>query len=368
MLTIAAAVGFVLLIACVNVANLLLSRSSVRRREMGIRSSLGAARSRLVRQLLTESLLLASLGAACGIALAWAGARALVRLSPTFLPRVHEISLDARVLAFTIAVALLTGILFGLAPAIQVARTDLAASLRDGGRGNAIGFRRNRLRSVLVVGRSRPGPRPALRRRSPDAQLLPPPIHRPRLRPPQRAHLPHQPPARQVQGRRTRDRLLQQRPRPHPRPPRRHRCRRRSDIPALRHDYILTFTQIGKPPVPPGNEPNAAYYAVSTGYFAALRIPIRRGRDFSAHDTAKAPLVAVISEGMARQFYPHEDPMGQRIQMGNGMKPAEIVGIAGDVRDQELESKGRVAVYYSPRRTPSTPCTSACARPAIPRP
>jgi putative ABC transport system permease protein len=152
LLTLTAAVGFVLLIACVNLANLLLSRSAARRREMGVRSSLGAGRARLIRQLLTESILLATLGAAAGLAIAWAGTRMLGNLSPAILPRAGEIALDGRALGFTAAVALLTGILFGLAPAIHMAKTDLMAALRDGGRGNAIGFRRNRLRSVLVVG------------------------------------------------------------------------------------------------------------------------------------------------------------------------------------------------------------------------
>ncbi|MGO9262886.1 MAG: ABC transporter permease [Bryobacteraceae bacterium] len=352
MLTIAAAVGFVLLIACVNVANLLLSRASVRRREMGIRSSLGAARSRLVRQLLTESLLLASLGAACGIALAWAGARALVHLSPTILPRAPEISLDARVLAFTAAVALLTGILFGLAPAIQVARTDLTASLRDGGRGNAIGFRRNRLRSALVVGEvalalvllSGAGllMRSFYRLQSIDPGFDPHNVLTFRTNLPQAKYKTDELTASFYRTALDRIRAL----------PGVASAGAGQIFPLAGDDYILSFTQIGKPPVPTGSEPSAAYYAVTPGYLAALRIPLRRGRDFTARDTAKAPLVALISEGMARQFYPREDPLGQRIQMGNGMKPAEIVGIAGDVRDQELESKGRAAVYFPAEQDP----------------
>ena len=152
MITLTAAVCFVLLIACVNLANLLLSRSAARRREIGIRNALGAGRATLVRQLLTESLLLASLGAALGLALAWAGTRLLVNLTPDILPRATEIAIDLRVLAFTAAIAVLTGLLFGIAPATQMARADVNSALREGGRGNAMGFRRNRLRSVLVIG------------------------------------------------------------------------------------------------------------------------------------------------------------------------------------------------------------------------
>jgi len=123
-------------------------------------------------------------------------------------------------------------------------------------------------------------------------------------------------------------------------------------FPLAGDDYILSFVQVGKPPVPVGNQPSAAYYAATPGYFAALRIPLKAGRDFNEHDNAAGPPVAIISEAMARQFYRGENPLGQRIQMGNGSKPAEIVGIVGDVRDQELESTGRPAVYEPAAQIP----------------
>ncbi|HEY1340405.1 MAG TPA: ABC transporter permease, partial [Bryobacteraceae bacterium] len=152
MITLLAAVGFVLLIACVNVANLLLSRSAARRREIGVRAALGAGKGRLVRQFLTEAMLLAAAGAAAGLVLAWAGVRLLIYASPDFLPRVSEIALDWRAVAFTAGVAVLTGLLFGVAPALSMARSDLISALRDGGRGHSVGFQRNSLRSALVVG------------------------------------------------------------------------------------------------------------------------------------------------------------------------------------------------------------------------
>ena len=352
MLTLTAAVGFVLLIACVNLANLLLSRSAVRRREIGIRSSLGAGRARLIRQLLTESVLLATLGAVVGVALAWAGTRLLVNLSPTILPRAKEITMNAQALGFTAAIAVLTGLLFGLAPALHMATTDLMSALREGGRGNAIGFRRNRLRSVLVVGEvamalvllSAAG---LLMRSFYRLQGMDPGFD-PHNMLTFRTNLPAAKYATDEAQVSFYNRALE-------------RVRALPGVtaagaaqifPLAGDDYILTFVQIGKPPVPEGNQPSAAYYAASTGYFRALRIPVKAGRDFNDHDDAAGKPVAIISESMARQFYRNENPLGQQIQMGNGSKPAEIVGIVGDVRDQELENTGRPAVYEPAAQIP----------------
>jgi putative ABC transport system permease protein len=352
MITLTAAVGFVLLIACVNLANLLLSRSTARRREMGIRSSLGAGRARLIRQLLTESVLLGLLGAVFGLVLAKLGTGLLVNLSPNILPRAKEIALDARALAFTGAIAVLTGLLFGLAPAIHMAKTDLMSSLRDGGRGNAIGFRRNRLRSVLVVGEVAL----ALMLLS-GAGLLMRSFYRLESMDP--GFDPHGlltfhtnlPGAKyktdESQAEFYRRALEQIRAIPGV-----SAAGAAQIFPLAGDDYILSFTQLGKPPVQEGNEPSAAYYASTPGYFSALRIPIKAGRDFNEHDNAGATPVAIVSESMARQFYRNENPLGQQIQMGNGSKPSQIVGIAGDVRDEELESKGRPAVYQPAAQVP----------------
>jgi len=345
--TLTAAVGFVLLIACVNLANLLLSRSAARRKEIGIRNALGAGRGRLIRQLLTESVLLSSLGAVVGLVLAWAGTRLLGNLTPDILPRAGEIGVDARVLLFTAAIAILTGILFGLAPAIQMARTDLISALREGGRGNSMGFRRNSLRSVLVIGEVAL----ALVLLSGAGLLMRSFYHLQGVDP---GFDPHDvltfrtslPSARYKTSplivtfydrALTAIRAL----------PGVTAAGAGQIFPLSGDDYILSFVQVGKPPVAVGNQPSAAYYSVTPGYFEALRIPVKTGRDFAARDTADAPAVCVISESMARQFYRNENPIGQRLQVGNGSnKPAEIVGIVGDVRDQELESFGRPAIYY----------------------
>ena len=352
LLTLTAAVGFVLLIACVNLANLLLSRSAARRREMGVRSSLGAGRGRLIRQLLTESVLLAGLGAAVGLALAWAGTRMLVTLSPDILPRAAEIAMDGRALGFTAAIAVLTGILFGLAPAVHMAKTDLMAALRDGGRGNAIGFRRNRLRSVLVVAEVALAlvllcgagllMRSFYHLQAMDPGFDPHDVLTFRTNLPAAKYKSDEVQAAFYQRALERLRSL----------PGATAAGAAQIFPLAGDDYILSFEQLGKPPVPVGNQPSAAYYAVTPGYFRTLRIPIARGRDFTEHDNAAAPPVAIVSESMARQFYASENPLGQRIQMGNGSKPAEIVGVAGDVRDQQLESKGRPAVYEPAAQVP----------------
>lgn len=349
-----AVVAVVLLIACVNLANLLLSRSAGRRREIGIRSSLGAGRARLTRQLLTESVLLSGIGAAVGIALAWAATRLLVRLGPTFLPRLDEIGLDWRVFLFTAGVATVTGILFGSAPALELANTSLAGALREGGRGQSIGFRRNRLRSALVVGEVAL----ALVLLS-TAGLLIQSLYRLQTVDPGfdphnvltfHADLPEAQYKTNAQQatfyKNVLDRLRSL--------PGVTAAGAAQSFPLSGADYILTFTQIGKPPVPEGNEPSAAYYAATPGYISALRIPLKSGRDFTEHDDASGPPVAIISESMARKFYASEQPLGQRIRMGNGSKPAEIVGVVGDVRDEQLQSLGRPAVYEPAAQIPFT--------------
>ncbi|HEY4365156.1 MAG TPA: ABC transporter permease [Bryobacteraceae bacterium] len=354
MWTLSAVVGAVLLIACVNLANLLLSRSAARHREISIRSSLGAGPGRIIRQLLTESVLLASMGAAAGLAIAWGATRLLVYSQPDLLPRSGEIALDGRVLVFTAALAVFTGVLFGLAPALRLAKTNLASAVREGGRGNTIGFRRNRLRSVLVIGEVAL----ALVLLSVAGLAIRSFTHLQAVNP---GFDPHQVLTFRIDLPEAQYKTNAQQAAFY-----RHALERIRALPGVtaagagqvfplsRSNYILDFTQIGKPPVAPGHEPNAGYYAVTPGYLEALRIPVKSGRDFTARDDASAPPVALISESMARKFYPGENPLGQRIQMGNGSKPAEIVGIVGDIRDAELESTGLPAVFEPAEQIPFT--------------
>ena len=352
--TLAAAVGFVLLIACVNLANLLLARSTARRHEIGIRGALGAGRVRLVQQLLTESMLLAALGALAGLALAWVGTRALVSLSNDILPRASEIAIDGRVLAFTAAIALFTVVIFGLAPAVLMAKTDVNAALRAGGRGSSIGFRSNRLRSVLVVGEvalsivllSGAGllMRSFYRLRSIDPGFDPHGVLTFSTDLPDAQY-------KEKQQIEFYDRALE-------------RIRALLGVSAagagwtfpLSNDtMVLNFFQVGEPPVPAGTEPVASYSAVTPEYFTALRIPLKAGRYFTPHDNASAAKVAIVSEGMARQFYPNENPLGERLKMGGpNNAPAEIVGVVGDIRDRQLEQKGRATVYQPAAQYPNT--------------
>jgi putative ABC transport system permease protein len=351
--TLAAAVGFVLLIACVNLANLLLSRSAARRHEIGIRGALGAGRVRLVRQLLTESMLLAALGALAGLALAWVGTRALVTLSNDILPRASEIAVDWRVLAFTAAIALFTVVLFGLAPAVLMAKTDVNSALRAGGRGSSIGFRRNRLRSLLVVGEvalsivllSGAGllMRSFYHLRSIDLGFDPHGVLTFSTDLPDAQYKTDKLQTEFYDTALETIRAL----------PGVSAAGAGQTFPLAGTTIILTFVQIGKPPVAVGSEPSASNSVVTPEYFAALRIPLKAGRYFTQRDNAAAAPVAIISEAMARQYYRNENPLGQLVEI-SGKKPAQIVGVVADVRDQQLESKGRPTVHEPAAQYPSS--------------
>ncbi len=346
MLTLLAAVGFVLLIACVNLANLLLSRSASRRKEIGIRGALGAGKGRLIRQLLTESLVLSAFGTALGLALAWLGTRLLTHVDSAILPRATEIALDLRAVAVTAVIGIFTGLLFGLAPAMQMARSDLQSALREGGRGNSMGFRRNMTRSSLVAGEvalalvllSGAGllMRSFYRLASVDPGFDPHGVLTFRV------NLPEAKYPKDEQQLAFFDRALDKiRALPGVAS-----AGAASIFPLAGNDYILTFYQVGKPPKPVGQEDNAMYYSATPGYFEALRIPLKAGRYFTKMDAANAQHTAIISESMAKRYYANENPLGQRLLVGGSdAKPSEIVGVVGDVRDEELESKGRVAIY-----------------------
>ncbi len=350
------AVLFVLLITCANVANLLLARASARQKEMAIRTALGASRARILRQLLTESLLLALMGGVLGLLLALWGVDLLVAASPANLPRVTEINVDNRVLAFTLIVSAFTGIIFGLFPALASSKLDLNESLKEGGRSSMEGARRNRVRSLLVVSEialslvlligaglliksflrlldTNPG--------YTTARVLSVTLPLSRAKYPQ--------PEQQIAYVRellNRTQVL----------PGVEAISATNLLPLGLRDTFNTFNIEGRPPAPPESRTAARNYSITPDYFRVMSIPVRRGRDFTARDVQNAPPVIVINEAFARRFFESEDPIGRRIiledEKDEPLPPGEIVGIVGNVRHGSLDEKEQPEYYVPFFQTP----------------
>jgi putative ABC transport system permease protein len=351
LLTLFAAVGMVVLIACANVAHLLLVRASVRERELAIRTAMGAGRSRLVLQMIAESLVLALAGGAAGVLLAYLAIAPIQTLGATSLPRVADITLDRNVLAFAFAVTIATGFVFGLAPAWQAARGGVGAVLKDSGR--STGARGHRMRGLLLVAEVALSLvllvgaalliRSFARLTNVDPGFAPGHVLSFQVMLPEAAY-PDSP-------RRAAffDRLLE-------------RLRGTPGVQAagmiqtlpILDDYMLSFSIQGRPPAAPGHELSANYRVASPGYFESLSIPVRRGRAFTAHDdTARSPMVAVIVEAFAQRHFPGEDPIGRGLDIGNGTDGFyEIVGVVGSVRHEGLDSSPRPTMYIPYKHEP----------------
>jgi putative ABC transport system permease protein len=343
-----AAVVVVVLIVCANVANLLLVRASVREKEIAIRMALGAGRVRLIRQMLAESLVLAVGGGALGLAVTFLVLRPIQALSAGSIPRVQDISIDGRVLLFSSALSLATGILFGLAPAWQASRWGIAAIMKEGGRSSAGGGRRLRnallvaevaLSIVLLVGA-------VLLLRSFERVTRVDPGFRAENVLAFRVSLP--PLSYREDHHRIDffDRLTT-------------RLRQLPSVGAagmiqtlpMRGGYLLTFSVQGRPAARPGDEPSANHRVVSPDYFAALGIPLKRGRLFTPQDTETSPKVAVIDEAFAARHFASENPIGRGLDIGNGTDGFyEIVGIVGNVRHGGLESNAAPTMYVPYRQ------------------
>ena len=332
------AVALVLLISCANVANLLLVRATVRKREFAIRSALGAGRARIVRQLLTESVLLSVAGGLLGMALGFAGVRALLAVSPAGLPRIGEdgsaIGLDWRVLGFTLAVSLLTGILFGLFPAFSAARSDLNSTLKESSNRSDTGFRQSKARSSLVISEVSL----ALVLLVSAALLIRTFIA---LHGVGAGFDPHNVLTMEMSlnGQRYQNsagiaQLLQD---------------GRERLNALPGVEIAAagfwrpidvedgtgFQIVGRPVTK--NRCGSQYMSVTPGYLSLFRIPVLRGRDFTVNDKAGAPDVVLINEALARKCWPNEDPIGQKIRDPDEVGGVEtIVGIVADFHDSGL--------------------------------
>lgn len=339
------AVGFVLLIACANVASMLLTRALGRRREIAMRAALGAGRGAIVRQLLTESMLLAMAAGVAGTGLGWAATRALVKWGADRLPEGFSIGVDPQVLLFTVAISLAAGILFGLAPAVQLARIDLNATLRDEGRGASAGHGRARMRGLLVVSQVAlsllllVGAGLLLRS---FAQLL-------RTNPGFDAHgmltmdisLSTQRYAKPAQQIAFFDDVL-----------------RREDTiagvntaamsaaPPLGFIRMTPVLPEGQPEVPLAQRAFVDIEAISPKWFAAMRVPMLAGRTFSSADDADAPKAVIVNETFARAYWPGQNPVGKHIAVGR-WPGAEVVGMAADVKNQGLEEKSQPQLYLS---------------------
>ncbi len=341
------AVGFVLLIACANVANLLLARATLRKREIAIRSALGAGRRRIVYQLLTESVLLSLVGGVLGLALGYFGVRGLLAINPVDIPRLGEhgsaVSLDWRVLAFTLGVALLTGILFGLIPAFSASRTDLSVTHREGSSRTGSGSRQNKARSILVVTEMAL----ALILLVGAALLIRTFATLRSVKPGFDAHnvLTMEMSLSGTRFEKTAGVAQSVR-----------EVELRVDaLPGvdsiastcclpLTGGVDLPFTIEGVPPTDGPYNGDVQWRNVSWQYFQVFRIPVLRGRTFTERDDVGSDRVVVITEAMSKQFWPKGDAVGARITIGHGLgpefeePPRQIIGIVGDTRDGGLDS------------------------------
>jgi predicted permease len=351
-----ASVGFVLLIACVNVANLLLARSTGRTREFAVRAALGASQSRVVRQLLTESLLLAVASGTLGLLLAAWGTRAALGILPAALPRADDIGLDTRVLLFTLAISLLAGVLFGLVPALKMSKPSVQETLKEGGRGVSGG--RNRMQSVFVVAElamalvllagSGLMIRSLARLWNIDPGFNPQNVMTVGLSLPP-SMMSASPGTIRWAFREFDNRI--------------------AAIPGVQavsqtwgafplgDDDERTFWFEGQPkPATQGDMSWALDYIVEPGYLKAMGIPLQKGRFFTDQDNEHSPDVVVVDDVFARKFFPNQDPIGKRILFDSDAAPAEIVGVVGHVKQWGLDSddnwKLRAQLYIPCLQTP----------------
>jgi putative ABC transport system permease protein len=344
LLTLLGAVGILVLIACANVANLLLVRASVREKEVAIRAALGAGRQRIVIQMLSESLVLALIGGALGLGLAYLAIPAIQSLSAGSIPRVAEVTIDGTVLLFALGASVLTGVIFGLVPALQMSRTGAGAALKEGGR-SGVGTGGQWVRSgllvvevalslMLLVGAALllrsftkltnvdPGftsdgvlafqvslPEPAYPEATNQLAFFDTLLER----------LAAAPAVQQVGAVQT--------------------------LP-MRGGYVLSFSVDGRPPALPGEDPSANHRVVTPDYFTTLNIPVRRGRTFTRQDSPTSPMVAVVDEAFVRRHFADQDPIGQRLDIGNGTDGSyEIVGVVGSVNHSGLDADAAPTMY-----------------------
>jgi len=339
------AVGFVLLIACANLANLMLARIGGREREIAVRTALGASRLRIVRQLLTESLLLAVAGGGVGLLLAIWAVSWLVSLSPDTIPRVNEISVDLRVAGFTLLVSVATGVLFGVVPALQASRTEFTDALKESGRTTA-GVRKQRLRSTLVVSEVALSlvllvGAGLLIRSFAKLNQVDPGFNPEQVLTMGVSLLPNKYPEDQ-QVATFYSQLLER----SATVPGVISVSATSGLPVSGSDTTDNFTIEGRPAIAKEAEPLTEYWVVTPRYFQSLGIPLLAGRDFSETDTKQSPNVVVINDEFRRRHFGLENPLGHRLRLqGQERDPLLIVGVVGDSRNMGLDEQPRTAAY-----------------------
>jgi len=352
LLVLMGAVGFVLLIACANVTNLLLAKAARRRHEIAMRVSLGARPADLIRQMLAESILLSSTGAGLGLLLAYDSIGALVSLAPANFPRLNEAALNWHAVAFTLGLAVVTGLLFGLAPAWHASKVELNAILKDGGRGSTT---RNRVRDGLVVAQVAftlvllVGAGLLLRSfyeiMHVDGGFRPDHLMTMRLLPAPYKYGGH----KEMQAQLARNILAKVGGLPGVTS-----AAVSTDIPLLGNPvYIMRFE--GRPPVRVSEAPVVNYFAVSPNFFGTMGMRLVRGRTIMERDTMQTPLVAVVNQTLANLYFPHEDPIGKRLEVGFDDPPKwrEIVGVVADVRSAGLDQDTPVQVYTAYMQDPA---------------
>jgi predicted permease len=359
------AVGFVLLIACANVANLLLVRATGRRREIAIRAAIGGSRGRIIRQLLTESVVLSLAGGLFGLLLGWLGIRALLSVNTAGLPRVGEngafVGLDGTVVVFTLALSILTGVIFGLIPALQSSKTDLTTTLKESAGRSGTGFRQNKVRAVLVVAEVAL----ALVLLIGSALLIRTAVALGRVDPgfdtKNVLTLKMSLKGAAFEKSEAVEQLV------------RNASERLRSIPGveltsatccvpLQGGYGLPFRIVGRPLAADSQGPfhgGGGWMTVSPGYFEVFKIPLKKGRTFNERDMSTSTPVAIINEAMARQYWPDADPLADRIVIGKGVMrefategERQIVGVVADTRSNGLDAEPQPQMWIPQAQVP----------------
>ncbi len=352
LLVLLGAVGLVLLIACANVANLLLARASGRGREIAIRVAHGAGRKRIIRQLLTESLLLATFGGGLGLLLAVWGVEVLGAVVPANIPRIDQTSMDWKVLSFTLAASVLTGLIFGLAPALQASRLDLNEALKEGGRSATGGRMRNRVRSLLIVSEVALSLvllvgaglliQSFIRLRNMNPGFDPRNTLTASVSLPASKYAEDEQIVRFYQEVKERVSVL----------PGVEAVGAIMPLPLSNNAMNISFSVVGEAAPPTGQQPVAGARIVMPGYFRAMGIPVRSGRAFTDDDKPDSPKVILIDEAFANRYFKGANPVGRRLELGLNDIEGEIVGVVGDVRHESLEKEATPTFYVPHSQVP----------------